>query len=299
LAHGSWIIVRERWPLSPNIAIIAGLILVVLPISGANGILFTPFVAVWLAVGALLYQRGASPRWIVPFQSACVSISIALAGLYFVGYVSPPWAPPNPGFGPSVVTGVRFVGMGIGPIGAADAGVLLCGVTFLLLASAIIPLRRGLCGIGTPEGSRFFGYVIFVSAIADLVLVMAWDRAGWVPQFGMPDRYSLLSVPALCAAYFAWILYGSETARRRVGIAFAVTALPALPFNIRKGFAWRDGYVIGMSAFEQDLSNGLSWQELGDKHEPFFARGDGPILVERMRMLHEAKIGPLGRAAPS
>jgi hypothetical protein len=56
--------------------------------------------------------------------------------------------------------------------------------------------------------------------------------------------------------------------------------------------------VIGMSAFEQDLSNGLSWQELGDKHEPFFARGDGPILVERMWMLHEAKIGPLGRAAP-
>jgi hypothetical protein len=103
--------------------------------------------------------------------------------------------------------------------------------------------------------------------------------------------------PRLRFTYFGGGI-GIGAACEWVGIAFAVTALLALPFNIRKGFAWRDGYVIGMSAFEQDLSNGLSWQELGDKHEPFFARGDGPILVERMRMLHEAKIGPLGRAAP-
>jgi hypothetical protein len=305
------IIVRECWPLSPNITVIAGLILVLLPISGANGLLFTPFAVLWLAAGVLLYQRDTCPRWIVPFQGACMSTSVALAGLYFVGYV-PFFTPPNPGFGATMVTGVRFVGMGIGPIGAGNAsaqlipgllpklitGGLFCGATLLLLASSVIPLRRGLCDIRTPEGSRFFGFLTFIAATAVLAVAVAWGRAGWVPEFSMPDRYVLLSVPALCAAYFAWLLYGPKGTGDRIAKAFAIAALLALPFNVREGLAGLDWYVTGMQAFEQDLADGLSWQEIGDKNEPFLAHGDGPILVERMRMLHDAKIGPLGRATP-
>ena len=66
----------------------------------------------------------------------------------------------------------------------------------------------------------------------------------------------MLSAPALCAAYFAWLLYGPETARDRITIVFAITALLALPFNIREGLAYRDSYVGGMQAFEQDLAVG-------------------------------------------
>jgi hypothetical protein len=53
-----------------------------------------------------------------------------------------------------------------------------------------------------------------------------------------------------------------------------------------------------MSAFEQDLSDGVSWQELGDRHQKFLMHWDHDVLIERMRMLHEAKTGPLGRATP-
>jgi hypothetical protein len=44
---GSWllIIMREPWPLPPKVAVAAGLILVMLPLTGANGVLFTPIVA--------------------------------------------------------------------------------------------------------------------------------------------------------------------------------------------------------------------------------------------------------------
>jgi hypothetical protein len=300
------IILRKPWPLSPNIAVISGLISVLLPLASANGVLFAPFVALWLAAGTLLYHRNTTPRWIFPFQGTCVIISIALAGLYFVGYISPPWAPPHAAFGPTVVTGARFVGMSLGPVGAGMGrffprsliGVAFCGVGILLWVSGIIPLRHGFRYSRTPEGFRFFGVLLFASAMATLVLVMAWGRAGWVPQFGMPDRYALLSVPALCAGYFAWLLYGPRTARNRAANAFAIAALLALPFNVKKGIAWGDSYAAGMQAFEQDLAGGLSWQELGDKHEHFLSRGDGPILVDRMRMLHEANIGPFGRATP-
>jgi len=298
------IIVRDRWPLPPKIALAAGVILVLLPLSGANGVLLTPFVASWLAAGTVLHRRCTTSTWITPFQSACVILSIASAGLYFVDYVHPSWAPANPGLVPTVVAAVRFVGMAFGPVAAGKvhpkwiSSVVICAAAFLL-ASSIIPLWRGLFTERTSLArSRASGLLVFAAAIVALVLVMGWGRAGWVPRFGMPDRYALLSVPGLCAAYFAWMLYGPEAVRDRIAIAFAITSLLALPFNIRDGLAWRDWYVTGMRAFEHDLSAGSSWQELGDKHHNFLMHWNRDVLVERMRMLHRAKIGPLGRATP-
>ena len=102
----------------------------------------------------------------------------------------------------------------------------------------------------------------------------------------------------MCAAYFAWILYGPEPLRDRIAIAFAAAGLVALPLNLREGNWWRWWYAGNMTAFERDLSAGLSWQELGDKHYEFLLHWNRDALVERMQMLHEAKIGPLGRAEP-
>jgi hypothetical protein len=65
------IIVRCPWPLPPKIAVTAGLTTVLLPLSMAIGLIFTPFVALWLAAGTLLYQRSTSPRWVVPYPE-CV-----------------------------------------------------------------------------------------------------------------------------------------------------------------------------------------------------------------------------------
>src|SRR6516165_3863760 len=114
------IIVRCPWPLPPKIAVTVGLITVLLPLSSAVGLIFTPFVALWLAAGAILYQRGTSPRWVVPFQSACVIISIVFACRYFVHYVPPPSGQLRHALS-AIITGVRLVGMslGPGPVGAS------------------------------------------------------------------------------------------------------------------------------------------------------------------------------------
>jgi hypothetical protein len=85
--------------------------------------------------------------------------------------------------------------------------------------------------------------------------------------------------------------------RNRFAIAFAITILLALPFNIREGLGERDWYVTNMRAFEQDLAEGLSWQELADRQRQFQG-WKRDYLVEWMRMLHEAKIEPFGRGAP-
>ena len=57
------IIVRERWPLPPGPAAAAGLVLVLLPLSGANGVVFAPFVAAWSGLGTL-WSPLRDERWV-------------------------------------------------------------------------------------------------------------------------------------------------------------------------------------------------------------------------------------------
>jgi hypothetical protein len=148
------------------------------------------------------------------------------------------------------------------------------------------------------ERFRICGILFFAAAMLALVLTLAWSRAGWVPTWGLADRYALLMVPGLCAAYFAWILYGPENIRDRTLIAFAITGLVALPFNLREGNWERRWYRAAVDAFEQDFSAGLAWQELADKHYKFLLHQDRDLLAERMKLLHDAKIGPFGSLTP-
>jgi len=134
--------------------------------------------------------------------------------------------------------------------------------------------------------------------MAALVLAMAWGRAGWVPLYGLPDRYVALSVPGLCALYFAWLLYGRQTARNRVANAFAVAALVALPFNVQHGLAVRALYVADTQAFGHELAEGLSWQELADRHQELlfpFPGGRG-MLIENWQEIVLVGILPFSHA---
>ena len=211
------IIIRQIWPLPPKIALGAGFLLVLLPLCGANGIVFTPFVAFWLAAGTCCSAAKRARVGSLRFTSACVVVSIALAGLYIAGYEKD-LAHPNPGFWPTVLTGARFVGIAIGPVGAGTvpprliSGSFFCAVTFVLLASAMIPLRLGLRRARGPERFRVYGLLIFAAAMAALVVAIAWGRAGWVPRFGIPDRYALFSVPGIVRRLFRLDPLRSRTA---------------------------------------------------------------------------------------
>jgi hypothetical protein len=292
------IIVGYDRPLSPKLALTAGLTLVLLPLSGGNGMLFTPFVALWLAGTALLYRREMAERWVFPFQVGCVIVSLAFVGLYFVGYE--PATPPHAGVVTAAITAGRFVGMSLGPVGAGTGrvfpasliGVGFCGLAWLLWTSALLPLSNGLRSARSAERFRLFGLLMFAAATTTLVVLMGWGRAGLVPVLGLPSRYALLSVPGLCAAYFAWILYGPDNMRNWAAAVFAAAALVALPFNMREGLGYRDAYVSIMQAFTQDLSDGMSWRELGKRDASSLMGWDPELVTRGLKMLHDAKMGP-------
>ncbi|HEY2896469.1 MAG TPA: hypothetical protein VGJ12_04975, partial [Gemmatimonadaceae bacterium] len=136
-----------------------------------------------------------------------------------------------------------------------------------------------------------------------LALAIGWGRAATDMVSGMPMRYVLFAVPALCASYFIWELYAPETPRRWLEGALCVAMLVLLPWNTREGFGlpgrydigWRGWYVTGMNAVEQDIRNGMPRLEMASRHREFLMHWDENKLAAGMRMLHDAHIGPFSR----
>src|SRR5262249_32524892 len=62
------------------------LALVMLPLSGANGLVMTPFLASSFGAGAWLFRNSGQARWPAYVQLGGALCSIILLGPYFVGY---------------------------------------------------------------------------------------------------------------------------------------------------------------------------------------------------------------------
>ena len=285
-------IVAEKWPYRPSTAVLSALALVMLPLSGANGLVMTPFLAASLGAGAWLFRNLGRARWPAYVQLGGALCSMILLGLYFVGYER--WETfPNPGLVPSITTAVKFMAMAFGPAGAkpsiwtafafAIAVLSLATITLLVLQFRSNPLD---------ERVRIAGLLLFAFGSITLIAGIGKERAGWVPSFGMPDRYALLSVPALCAMFFAWVRYGRASIREPVLAALLTVTLMALPLNIRAGLDWRNWYDEGMAKLERDLARGATLSEILDRHTSFLLHWDRDALAGRIRMLAAANMSP-------
>jgi hypothetical protein len=153
------------------------------------------------------------------------------------------------------------------------------------------------------ERQRAFGLLSFAGGCGVLALAIGWGRAATDMVSGMPMRYVLFAVPALCATYFIWELYGSDAGRRGLETALCVAMIVLLPWNTREGFGlpgrydmgWRGWYVTGMNAVEQDIEKGMPRLEMASRHREFLMHWDEQKLAAGMRMLHDAHIGPFSR----
>jgi hypothetical protein len=94
------VIVGHQTLATPGAAVVAGITLVLLPLSGANGLISVPALALWL--GYCGVRRWLAPnargrqRWTGGFLIGSAVVALCLMGLYFVGYERPTWLPPNP-----------------------------------------------------------------------------------------------------------------------------------------------------------------------------------------------------------
>lgn len=281
----------------PSAAIIAGFSLVLLSLVGANGLLFVPFLALWFGYCGFLHwysdKTEGGGRWIGGFLIGSAAVAVCFTGLYFVGYERPSWTPPNPGLWPSLRAATQFLALGFGPVVRSSwmlPIMIAIGVFLTSLGVAVLGVlrHRGL------EKYRALGILVFFSSLALLALAMGWGRAGVIALDGRwPLRYVLLAVPAFCAAYFVWELYGHPKLRSVVQSGLFFVMLLLLPFNTAHGLWWRDWYLEGADAVEHDLAQGTSPSALAERHHGFLFHSIEPDrLTDLIRMLQNAGMEP-------
>ena len=278
----------------------AGASLLLLPLCGANGLVFVPVIAAWLAYrGVVEVRKGAQSGRRASSGIALIAIAVAAFGLcaaYFVGYARPGWLPPNSGPATSVAVAVQFLSFGLGPAvrnGWGPAAAVAVG--FLLVGT--LAAIRGVRHNGGAERDRAIGLLLFIANIVGFVLVMGRGRAAALDVYGnWPLRYALMAAPAFCAVYLVCELFATPRVRRAVQLGlFGISAL-LLPFNGWEAQAWAKAYLDGARALERDIAAGKSPDFIARRHAEFLIHWwDADTLVDRMMMLRERGIGVFAR----
>ena len=269
-----------------------GICLVLLPLCGANGLLFVPFFAIWLGYCGVLNWGKNGRRGISLFLIGSSAIALSLMFVYFVDYVRPNWNPPSPSHMATLKTAAKFLALGLGPA-AAGSWRLSTAVTAAIFLSSAIMALLGLLRIKGKERYRALGIFLFFGNLAVFALAMGWGRAGLVPEMGLPIRYVLLSVPTLCTAFFIWELYGPARIRNIAQTALLFLMIILLPSNMILGLKWGGWYRSGMDEVKRDILAGTPCITVAKRHKDFLIHWwDKDQLSNSMRMLHGAGIGP-------
>jgi hypothetical protein len=280
---------------TPVAAIAAGLSLILLPLSGANGLIFVPILAPWIGYCGFRHWRATKAqgqsRWVGLSLIAAAAIAIALAGLYFVGYKNPPHGAPNPGLGASLAATVKFLALSIGPAARSSWSLSTIVTLSIIVTSAIVVI---LATLRRRDAARYraLGMLVFYAGLGLFALAMGWGRARVLPLWGgiWPTRYVLLSVPVLLTAYFIWEIYGPRQYRAVVQYGLCLGMLLLIPFNTIHGYWWYRWYLAGVGPFEHDLQMGMSASQLVGRNQGFLLTWMNPD-GDKLRMLREAKIG--------
>jgi len=294
------VLVSHRALATPGATVVAGISLVLLPLCGASGLVFVPFLALWLGYCGVLHWRAAKPkggrRWIGGFLIGSAAVALCLTGLYFVGYERPSWTPPNPGLGASLQAAIQFLALGFGPI-ARSSWVLSTMAAIGILLPSVGVAVLGVLGHKGLERHHALGVLVFFGSVVVFALAMGWGRAGAISIFGgWPIRYVLLAVPILCTAFFVWELYGPTKLRPAIQYGLFLGMCLLLPFNTIHGFEWRNWYRNGTNAVKRDLLAGTPRSILAERHRDFLIHWwDEATLEAHIQMLHDAGIGPFAQ----
>jgi hypothetical protein len=266
--------------------------LILLPLCGGIGIIFAPFLVLWVLFCGIYHWKNVE----VKNNRKWVSIlTVIIVGVYFIGYERPAWNPPSPSIKATLVTAAKFLALSIGPVAAKSWQWSILLSMIIVLPSIWIAAKAVLCTKGV-EQFRALLLFLFFGNIALFTLAMGWGRAGLVPTVGLPIRYVLLTAPIFCTVFFIWELYGSRFSRSIIQNGLLTIMIFLIPYNTMMGFGWRNWYLKGMNAVENNLLHHHQQSLLAKEHRDFLIHWwDEDKLASHMQMLHENKIGPFSQ----
>lgn len=288
------IVVQYTKLLNLKLAILASVLMILLPLCGANGLIYLLPVLPWLAYEGFVQFRGkelGANRKIGILLFGSVFLTLLIVGVYFIGYERPSWNPPSPGLRATLKTGAKFMAMAFGPSASLSwrlsisMVMLLVTLTMGLIVFAIFKTRGR-------EFQRAVGLFFFLGTSIIFALAIGYGRAGLVPSVGLPTRYVLLAVPTLIICYSIWELYGLPIMRNMINWGLFISMLVLFVNNTKDGFAWRNYYLGGADTVIKDLKQGIPQSVLIQRHQNFLLHWNKQMLISSMQQLKKAKMGP-------
>jgi hypothetical protein len=266
--------------------ITVGICALLLPLCGANGLGMVPALATWPLALALLpaaWTGGAGTRGNRMLLALGVG-AFVLTALYFVGWQRVPYHPKSQGVYQSLKTAVQFVTIGLGP--ATRNPWPLSGLATLAVFGASLLVLLRVWRDQPAERARASGLLCFLGALGSLALGLGLGRDGF------ETRYITLALPAWCAVYYVWLIYG-ERARGWAPAALALASFLALWGNTAFGLEYARELRGQLGGFERDLAAGVPLHELLHRYGPWLHPHQD--MPERyLPMLQRAHVGNYG-----
>ena len=285
--------------------IAGGVILVLLPLCGANGLLWLPLNLVFFGYyGFRSWQdapRGSRPRRSALFLLGAAALALVFSILYLADYQQPAWVPPNPGILPSLYASLQFLALGIGPA-ARTAWIPAIAISLLILIPTIFILARAAYRfLGSSEEIRAAGLLAYLSNGLLFALAMGYGRAGVIPQFGgWPLRYGHFVAPILFAAYFGWVLYLPTRFARAAGTVLAFSLLILLPLNSLHGYEWHYFNSAEDARLLAEIEAGTPMETIADRYLTTLSPwAEQEELTTYLYWLDEAGLPPFGDPHPA
>ncbi|MGC3974331.1 MAG: hypothetical protein QM771_08135 [Nitrospira sp.] len=297
------IAVAGRLPRTTAPTLAAGVCTVLLPLCGANGLLYAPMFAFWIGyvgivvVAACSNEHIAGERWKGWYLVSSSVLTLLLSGLYFVEYHPPQYGAEAPTILAALYATLQFIALSFGPAARTSWLLSIAAAMVCLVPALVIGVKRVVARQDTnlfwAAGLAVCAANLFLSALA-----IGWGRAQVLSLWGgiWPIRYSLFAVPILCLAYFVYELYGSPRTRQVFQTLLCGGMALLIPANATQGARWHDWYLQGAGAFEQDVQSGEPVSRVGERNRKYSYRWMDPSF-DKVRMLRDSGIGPFAKMA--
>lgn len=261
-----------------------GICLLLLPLTGANGLALVPALGLWLGyLAILIWRSGDLHARRNSFLTVCFGLSaLLLVGLYLIGYEHVPGHPASSGFLSTLSTCAKLLTIGFGPALQGLWPFSVLGVFLLLLITVtvlVVRLRD------QPQGRhRTVGFICFFGALASLASAIGLGRNGFEP------RYVILFAPVWCGVYFVWNIYGAPKVNFLVRMSlFLLTGL-TLWSNTQLGVEYAKTLRQQLVSFEHDMVAGVPSPTLINRYWQYLHINQD-LLLDYLPMLKNAGVG--------
>ncbi len=270
--------------------LIAGVLLVLLALTGGSGLAVVPPVAGWLLfVAGRVWRTDSKGRALLLLVLAVVPV--VYLGAYFVNYHKPDHHP-APSSDPLAVGRVagEVLSVALG-IGVSEVWWVVFPAVLALGTATLVLLLRQWKEPG--ERLAIVGLIAVAAGVTGVAVAIGVGRGGWGGGMGLWSRYALLAWPLLATAYLVWVKLG----RKWVPIGLCVAAALAFPANT--GFGMGNGAKIfgDYAEIEAQARSGLTAEQIarGDVFSNSHHASQADRAARAIPLLRRARVGIFAR----